>query len=239
MKLFLTSSPFDGHGEPVNPMNHFSERLCDAAKQTRRALFITSDPANPGFTKEFSFDVCKTLELTGIVFDEYRILDNRTITHAGEWVSDSDFIILAGGHVPTQNRFFHQIGLRELMQQFHGVVFGISAGSMNCADVVYAQPELKGEGTDPAYQKFLQGLGLTNCMLLPHYQYTKTCSLDGKKLFEEITYPDSMGQTFYAIPDGSYLYAEGGIQKICGEAYLIQDGTCRKICEKEEEIVVG
>ena len=32
--------------------------------------------------------------------------------------------VLAGGHVPTQNRFFLKIGLRELLTEFEGVIMG-------------------------------------------------------------------------------------------------------------------
>ena len=46
------------------------------------------------------------------------------------------------------------------------------------------------------------------------YQDTKNRILDGKRLFEEITYPDSMGREFYAIPDGSYLFIKDGNERI-------------------------
>ncbi|MBR6090366.1 MAG: hypothetical protein IKP86_10560 [Anaerolineaceae bacterium] len=121
------------------------------------------------------------------------------------------------------------------MKNFDGTVLGISAGSMNAASIVYAQPEEEGEAADPNYRRFLKGLGLTNVMLLPHYQDTKDRILDGKKLFEEVTYPDSFGRQFIAICDGSYLYADGIAERICGEAYLIQNGTIRKICDEGEE----
>ena len=32
---------------------------------------------------------------------------------------------------------------------------------MNCAETVYAQPELEGESMDPEYQRFLPGFGIT------------------------------------------------------------------------------
>ena len=38
---------------------------------------------------------------------------------------------------------------------------GISAGSMNSSDIVYAQPELDGEVIDHNYKKFFKGLNLT------------------------------------------------------------------------------
>ena len=90
-------------------------------------------------------------------------------------------VILGGGHVPTEKAFFDEIGLRDALLKgddrnangWDGIVMGISAGSMNCADIVYAQPEMPGEAADPSYQKFIQGLGLTDVNVLPHYQAVK------------------------------------------------------------------
>ena len=55
--------------------------------------------------------------------------------------------------------------------------------------------------------------------------------LDGMRLFEEITYVDSHGHEFVALPDGSYILSENGVETIWGEAYLIKDGWIEKICE--------
>lgn len=41
-----------------------------------------------------------------------------------------------------------------MLKDYQGVILGISAGSMNSADVVYAQPEEEGEGIDPEYEKY-------------------------------------------------------------------------------------
>lgn len=237
-ELFLVSSPFSEPGKPLNPSDKFVERLCKSLKGVKKALFITSDLDNINFTEDFSFAIKETMRITGIEFEEYRIFDNRNYEMADELIVDAEFIILAGGHVPTQNRFFQKIRLRERMQNYEGVILGISAGTMNSADIVYAQPEMEGEAVDPKYQKFIQGLNLTKYMILPHYQETKNNVLDGKRLFEDVTYSDSYGREFYALPDGSYLHSKDGIEKICGEAYLIKDGICTKICTHGEEIIL-
>ena len=46
------------------------------------------------------------------------------------------------------------------------MIFGISAGSMNSAEEVYAQPELEGESLDPNYVRFIPGLGLNSYVLV-------------------------------------------------------------------------
>ena len=238
-EIFLVSSPFAGRGEPFSNQNHFLDKFKQSLTDCKRLLLITSDPENVEFTQGFFDAIYYTMEHSGIKLPEYNILDGRNMEDAGDLVPESGCIVLAGGHVPTQNSFFRAMGLRDLLRDYHGVILGISAGSMNSADVVYAQPEEEGEGIDPQYEKFLTGLNLTKHMILPHYQDTKDGILDGKRIFEDITYPDSFGREFYALPDGSYLYIKDGKEVICGEAYLIKDGQCQPICSDKEEYVVG
>ena len=152
------------------------------------------------------------------------ILDSRNDTHAAELIAQSDLLILAGGHVPTQNEYFERIGLKALLRDYQGVLMGVSAGSMNAAEWVYAQPEMEGESISPDFKRWLPGLGLTNINILPHYQQIKDWYLDGKRLFEDITFADSYGHVFYALEDGSYVYITEGNERICGKAYVIADG---------------
>ena len=239
IRLFLTSSPFVGAEKPFTEKNKFAERLLKCGQACHNALMITASPSDTVLTEGHSYAIRHTLELTGIVFENYTILDARNRERAAELVSSADFIILGGGHCPTQNVFFVLFGLRKLMKDFEGTVFGISAGSMNAADVVYAQPEEAGESVEPKFEKFIPGLGLTKTMLLPHYQENKDRILDGKRLFEDITYSDSFGRQFIAICDGSYLYSDGITERICGDARLISDGKIRKICGDGEEYFLG
>ena len=109
---------------------------------------------------------------------------------------------------------------------------------MNSADVVYAQPEEAGEAVDPAYQRFLTGLNLTKINLLPHYQDVKDDVLDGLRVFADITCPDSVGRTFYAIPDGSYLYLDACKTELRGEAYRVRDGVIRQISSHGEVVAL-
>ena len=145
-----------------------------------------------------------------------------------------DVIWLGGGHVPTQNRFFQEIGLREKMEGFQGIVIGISAGTMNAADVVYVQPEHEGEAVDSSFVRFIPGLNLTKTQILPHYQMVKDWYLDGMRLYDDITYGDSYGHEFLVLEDGSYLMSLNGTESVHGNAYIISDGQIRKIKEDEE-----
>lgn len=236
MICFLTSSPCPRGEAFFDDRNGFTDELHSAVPDPCKCLFICSDPDNYAFTESFAQMMKNTFNNAGIAFSDYNILDGRNKSKAEQLVHEANLLILAGGHVPTQNRFFCEIGLREIMKSYSGVVLGISAGTMNSADTVYAQPELEGEAVSPNYQRFLTGLGLTTTMVLPHYQAIKDDVLDGLRVFEDITYPDSIGRKFYALVDGSYIYVNNDIQELRGEAYLIEDGGISKISDTGDRI---
>ena len=238
MICFLTSSHnIDGKPD-LNPANGFASELLKALPCPCRGLAICSDPDNYERNDFYCGSVREGFKVSGAAFADYQILDRRNQNKAAELVQNANLIILMGGHVPTQNRFFGEIHLRELLKNYDGVIVGISAGSMNSADVVYAQPELEGEAISPNYQRFVPGLNLTKTMLLPHYQKVKNDLLDGLRLFEDITFADSKGRKFYVLPDGSYLYIHDGREELRGEAWLIEDGVMRKISEDGNIIVL-
>ncbi len=238
MILFLSSSPCVPNAPRaiLNPANGFVENLKSALPRRPRALFICSERDGYGFTDDFTRDFSEALREAGIDLVGALSLDGRTAHLAEALIWRSDLVILMGGHVPTQNRFFQEINLKRLMGNFQGVVLGISAGSMNAAKRVYAQPEAPGESV-ASFQRFLPGLGLTDLNILPHYQQAKDYTLDGMRLYEDVTYADSKGECFYALVDGTYLLVEDRMTMLFGKAFRLQDGTLEQISE-EDEIVL-
>lgn len=238
MICFLTSQVNPEDEGKLNGANGFVEELRRRLPDPIRGLVVCSSPDAWDITDFYAGITKGYFEDEGFRFQEFRVLDSRNEDRAAALIRSSNLIILSGGHVPTQNRFFQRIGLRELLQGYEGVIVGISAGSMNAADPVYAQPEEPGEAADPAFRRFLSGLGLTKVNLLPHYQRVKDDVLDGLRLFEDITCADSMGRTFYAIPDGSYLLVENGRESLRGEAYRIRDGRTERISQEGQTVVL-
>ena len=223
MILLLTSSPCiegDGH---INPDNGFIETLHRVVPRDARVLFVSAAPADAGFSDWCAYSMAGSLESCGLSFAQVQILDDRTAERASELVAECNFAILGGGHVPTQNAFFRRIGLRGLMHGFDGTVMGISAGSMNCADVVYVQPEEPGESV-PGFVRTSQGLGLTKTNILPHYQRVKDNVLDGRPLYDDITAADSFGRRLYLLVDGTYVIRENDRETVHGECRLLADG---------------
>lgn len=238
MKCFLTSNFILPDTGELNSANGFLDRLRGCVPDHCKGLFICSDPDSWERTDGFAQAVRESCSDAGLELGQLQVLDRRNQDQAAQLVQDAQLIILAGGHVPTQNRFFAEVSLKELLRSFDGVLVGISAGSMNCARVVYAQPELEGEAVDPNYQRFIPGLGLTEKMILPHYQIIKDDVLDGLRVMEDIAYPDSMGREVYVLVDGSYLYMDNGQETIYGEAYRLADGTLSQISALEGSVAV-
>ncbi len=237
--LILTSSPtgpLDGsrqvHG--LDPMNGFPEALAERWPCGGRVLMVSAFPEDAAANDEMGRFFEGVLREAGLPVSRFLLWDARLAPLSGEEVAGFDAILLGGGHVPTQNAFFRRIGLKEKLSGFSGLVLGISAGSMNCARLVYAQPELPGEAEDPEYRRFLPGLGLTETMILPHLQMVRHHLLDGRRLFEDITFVDSFGRRFLAIPDGSYCIREAEEERVYGEAFVIEDGVMRQICGEGE-----
>lgn len=229
MIYFLTSSTCMPDSPALNPANGFVDELRKALPNPCRAVFVASSPDDAERTERFAGEIRSGFELTGFRFDHYQVLDRRNAEQCPDLVAEADLLILSGGHVPTQNRFFQEIGLRETLKSYDGVVMGISAGTMNCEELVYAPPEEAGEAVDPNYQRFYPGLGLTKVLIFPHFQETRYEVVDGLPTLETSLLPDSMGRKIYALVDGSFLLGKDGREELRGEAYLVEDGVLTQI----------
>lgn len=238
MIVFLTSSPcvINAPRAILSSENSFLDNLRSCLPEHPRCLFLCSDRDSYGLTDNFGRDFAAAFREAGMEFSDYAMLDGRNGALAQQLIWRSDLIIMMGGHVPTQNAFFQEIGLDKLIANYQGVLMGISAGSMNAAKRVYAQPEAPGESV-PEFQRFLPGLGLTDINVLPHYQQAKHYTLDGMRLYEDITFADSMGECFYCLVDGTYLLIEDGMTTLYGEAYRLQDGVMEQISEAGDIVV--
>ena len=240
MTLYLTGSP-TRFGEPsfTTDNGFLADVKASLAEVTGpgrnpRVLLVSAAPDDKGFTDSVKKGMSQCIHRSGIRTASVSMLERSNAGKAGELVKQADWIILCGGHVPTQNRFIHEIGLRELMEGFQGVVMGCSAGSMNCAEDVYSHPELPGEATDPDYKRWLKGLGLTDINLVPHFEQVRYAQVDGLRLFEDIAFPDSWGHRFYTFRDGGYVKVKDGRAILYGEAFKITRGAMHRISEENK-----
>lgn len=244
MKVMLTSSL--GGSNKVNGIrkpsvliqqNGLLERLKSIWMQNASVLIICADPRD--YEKNDSVCDClnEALPMSGLSVSCVCKCDDRN-PDAVNNLESVDVLILAGGHVPTQNAFMKKLRLRERLRDYKGIIVAWSAGSMNCADVVYAGPELEGEAIDPLFERWITGLGLTDINIFPHFQSLKDDYLDGLRLIEDITFADSMVHEIIALNDGSYIMIDDGKATVYGEAYMIKDAEQWQICRDGESLII-
>lgn len=239
MITFLTSSPtgaLDGSYvvDGLDTSNAFTDNLKKYWKENARVLMITAFPSEHAASDQMTGFFRDAAVKAGLSVSCFDLWDDRSCDTSREALLSYDVIFLGGGHVPTQNAFFKKLFLRENIQDFDGIVIGISAGSMNAADIVYAQPEEDGEATDPSYQRWITGLALTDINVLPHYNMVHDYYKDGMHLFREITCPDSEGHKFLALADGSYLMITPEETKVYGNAWKLFPDRIEQICHTGE-----
>lgn len=198
-------------------------------------LYISSSEDNFEVTDMYFEPFKKSFDMT-MPFENYVILDGRNEECAESLIRQADLIILAGGHVPTQNKFFKKIGLKELLSKSSALILGMSAGSMNCEEIVWCPPELEGESLDKNFQKYFSGLGYTDLKILPHYDNYEGLILDGKDYLKDIIMPDSFSHEILAINDGSYIVIKEGTTTLFGEAYTLKDGKETRVCSHEQSV---
>ena len=240
MTLFLTGSPTRYGEDHFTSDNGFLSEVNAALDEAvsrqengqgalPRVLLVSAAPDDQAFTDSVLEGMSLCIHRSGIRTEEIVMLDRRNAAKAPELVRRAHWIILCGGHVPTQNKFINEIGLKELLKDFDGVIMGCSAGSMNCASRVYSHPELPGEAVDPQYRRSLVGLGLTDINLVPHFYQVRDVWLDGRRLFEDVVFPDSWQHRFYTLPDGGYVKVKDGRSTLYGDAWEISDGRMHQV----------
>lgn len=235
MVCFLTSSITKPGEDHLNPENGFVDKLHYFWKHPSRCLLVASDPQNHMGNDEMTNSFRAAFEHSGFSIQCFDLWDNRYFDFPKERVQSYDVIIMAWGYVPTQHKWFTEIGLKKKLQGFDGILIGVSAGSMMAAKTVYAWPERDGETLDPNYELFFEGLGYADCMVLPHYHGVKHRWLDGRRLMEDMTCEHSMGHRFLGLPDGSYVLSQYGRDTVFGEAILVQDGVISLYCGNGDE----
>ena len=242
MKAILTSSlggqvKIEGKRLPskLPETNGLLKSIKAVWKNDSKVMIISGSPEYYDKNDSVLFCLKGAFSLSNLSASEVLMCDERN-KEIIERLPEMDVLILAGGHVPTQNSFMKTIELKERLQDWDGLLIAWSAGSMNCAEMVYAGPELPGEAIDPNYQRWISGLGITKTNIFPHFEALRDEILDGLRLIEDITYVDSMGHEIIALNNGSFIVIDNGTEILYGEAYSIKNGEQRQICTDDKWI---
>ena len=243
--LFMTSQLpkliKDANGNKIPVGCHNSNGLVDKIKENIKSLnkfvYIASNPDNFEKSDAQSIATGEALRIEGLKINEVVVIDHRFDENIKETILSADMVFLAGGHVPTQNEYFKEIDLKSILKEYKGVVVGQSAGSMNCSELVYAQPENEEEFNSADYNKFISGLGLTNIIIMPHMNRAKTDELCGTTTYE-MCLEDSFECPHYGISDGGYILIKDGVATAFGKTIYFKDGKEKVLCEDGQSVVL-
>lgn len=204
--------------------------LINDLKNNRKFVLIASDPTDYEKNDLFLEMDIIALNLSGISFNDYVVLDNRNKNNIAEIISEGDLIFLCGGNTFIQNKFFNDINLKHYLKDFKSTIVGISAGSINAAKAVFNSPECE---EDLKKSPYLNGLELTFINIEPHF-VLDDISDEKRKLQRDSIIQESYKRIIYGLTDGAYIYEKDGKSIIYGESYKIQDGEIIKICDSNE-----
>lgn len=243
IKIMITStldlSDKDENGTKIPKVFDNKNKKIDTIKKYVKKydnfVYVASTEYENDINDYYSKVVFDSFNMT-LPFKNYIVLDSRNEKDAEKIIKDADLIILSGGHVPTENNFFNNINLRELIRKTDAFIIGISAGSMNSAENVYSPPEYESEVIDNNYNKYYKGLGLTHLNVFPHYDEIKDEVISGVHVLEKIVLPDSYDRDIYALNNGSYILIDDN-EYIYGETYLIRKGKIKMICKDNQHTV--
>lgn len=240
--IFLTSMPLEDKSDVASPKLNNINSFVTQIKQVRKKesnnfVYFAAEP-NMYEKNDFYAELYyKAFANSQLEFKNCILVDGRNCSKAEEMVKSADIVVLGGGKLPDQNRFFKDMDLRLALRGYDGIIIGMSAGSMNLADTVFDFPELDEQIGNP---HFLEGLGYTDINIIPHYNpsgrnYILESGLDAWAAF---ALPHSYKINIYVLVDGAHILIKNGHSEIYGEAYLLKDSVLRKICSNGETYTV-
>lgn len=211
MKIYLLSGPdkYKGYCDILKT---------DISNEIKNIKCLVGIAANPNKHEKndkmfFGDGVCpgvvNMLKSCGIEIAEITLLDDRTDTQtAKSTIERADVIYLLGGDPMSQYKFIESLGCVSLLKEFDGIVFGISAGSMNCASNVLYFAE---DGSNDIIK--YKGLGISSLYIYPHF------SVDDEELVYQLKQLSKDAEIF-ALPNDSYIKITDNKTEIVGKCYL-------------------
>ena len=233
MVLFLTSNigGIKKENEIKVPIEFYSKNdfllnMKKSLKSKKKFVLIASNPFNFEQNDKFLEMDIEALKLSGLYFDKYLILDNRNKSNISEVLNDSSLIFLCGGKTYIQKQFIYLINLKKYLKKLDATIVGISAGSINSANIVFNSPE---EDEDLSNPCILEGLSLTKFNVEPHFNINNDNVIQMKSILDE-----SYNRVIYGLPDGSYIKDN----RVYGNCYKIYQGSIEKICSDNESFLL-
>ena len=214
---------------PIEDKNEILTNIKKYLKGNKRLVYVANNPKNIEENDIRIVPVFESFDKTGLYFDEKILLDCRNIKQAKEILTDADLIILSGGKCLCQLKFFKKIKLKKILQNYQGLVIGISAGTMNLCKIVANFPE---EKADLKEKRWLKGLGFFDEIIIPHFDgetNTYQIECDEVDLVNDYVLPMSHKHKFIGLPNESYVLIDNDLNvKYYGVSYEISNGEVKR-----------
>jgi dipeptidase E len=234
----MTLENMNDFSPKLNNINNFVTQL---KKYHRKGfdnfIYFPSNPLAYDNNDYYANLYFKAFDNSDFRFKNCFLVDNRNYSEVHDIIKDSDIIILGGGELPRQNTFFNNIHLKQELNYYDGIIVGMSAGSMNLADIVFDFPELDEQIGNPNY---LRGLGFTDINIVPHYKPTEKNYIleSGLDAWSTYVLPHSHKINIYALVDGTHILIQNNHAEIFGEAYLVRDSIISRVCNNYETCIL-
>ena len=152
----------------------------------------------------------------GINFKTINCVDDRTKTDvAQQKVATADVVWLAGGDTVKQIKSIEKYGLDKIIREHTGVVFGMSAGSINLSKFAVCCPEY-----DRPETVVYNGIGCVDVTVWPHF---KPDDIDADAI--EI----SKKHVIYGLQNEDIIVCKDDNVEFVGDIYKITNGVVEQI----------
>ena len=223
--------------------NELAYQLKQDLKNTKRIVYI------PGSTKENKIEKAKNMYIPaftehfkkiGVEFENVEcITPEMNEEEAQRLVLNSNMIFLLGGNPFLQQELYNSKGLTLLLQNYDGVIMGMSAGAMNMSKYIITTP------CSEEYPNFdiRPGLNLANISIYPHNNFEGDNFPEQVDLGGEITKSSDLIKVaseygeFYCLQD--YLDKSGNTQvsliRTCGDDITLFTNNNGKVWKVSQE----
>lgn len=153
-----------------------------------------------------------------IVFENAYVVDGRMEKEeAQKAVSKADVVWLSGGDTPVQYGYLQEYGLDTILKEHQGVIIGMSAGSINMAELAICTLSC-----GHAKQQIYQGIGCVDISVEPHFIPEKV----SEELLEL-----SQKYVIYGLCDDAIIVVKKKEVTFCGDVYELWEGKLQKVSD--------
>ena len=204
-----------------NESDDFKEKLTENIKKDLVSydslVFICSSPDDYERTDYYYNSNIKWLNSGGIKFNNYHLLDNRIDrSEANNYIKYSSCVVLMGGITREQIEYIKENNFIETLQNYNGVIIGISAGAINLAVKSLCLEEAKNVETIR-----YNGIELTDKIIYPHF------SIDDPEIVGELV-KYSKDTVIYGICECGAIIERENETIYLGDIYKLSNNKVEK-----------